>query len=114
MSDGHDNYYSHSQAEGAPQAEHVSHVSPKVLGITLIVMVLGVLVVILGLVIYFDSYMSKYDAQVNETDEISAATWDEIQAKKASLAGHAWVDPETVRIPLDEAIEHTLAEYAQD
>ena len=114
MSDGHDNYYSHTKDEGAPQAEHGSHVSPTVLGLTLVGMILGVLIVILALVVYFNSYMSKYDAQVNETDAVSAATWEEIQEKRASLESYAWVDSETVRIPLSVAIEETLAEYAQD
>jgi cytoskeletal protein RodZ len=114
MSDGHDNYYSHTPDEGAPQQEHTSTVSPKVLGLTLIFMILGVLVVILGLVVYFNSYMSTYNKQVNETDELSAATWEAVQEKKASLESYAWVDSETVRIPLSDAIEDTIAEYAQD
>lgn len=109
--DSHDAYHTHTPAEGAPQHEHGATASPKALGITLIVMVLGVLVVILGLVIYFDNYMSNYEASVNETDEISAATWDDVQERKASLDQHAWIDDQTIRIPLDEAKAKVLSEY---
>ena len=112
--DAHDTYHEHTPDEGAPMPEHGSHVSPKMLGITLIVMVLGVLIVILGLVVYFDSYMSSYRAEANESDELSAATWEEIQDKKASLEEYAWIDNETVRIPLDEAADRVLARYGSD
>lgn len=112
--DAHDTYHEHAPDEGSPMHEHGSHVSPKMLGITLIVMILGVLIVILGLVVYFDSYMSSYRAETSESDELSAATWEEIQDKKASLEEHAWIDNETVRIPLDEATDRVLAQYPVD
>jgi Na+-transporting methylmalonyl-CoA/oxaloacetate decarboxylase gamma subunit len=109
--DSHDAYHTHTRDEGAPQHEHGATASPKALGITLIVMVLGVLVVILGLVVYFDNYMSNYEASVNETDEISGATWNEIQEHKAALEQYAWLDANTVRIPLSEAKAQVIAQY---
>jgi len=112
--DTNDAYHTHTADEGVPMQEHGSQVSPKMLGITLIVMVLGVLIVILGLVVYFDSYMSSYRAEANESDELSAATWEEIQDKKASLEEYAWIDDQTVRIPLSEASERVLAQYGGD
>jgi len=112
--DTHDAYHTHTPDEGAPMQEHASHVSPKALGLTLIVMVFGVLIVILGLVVYFDSYMSSYRAQENETDELSAATWGEIQQKKAELDAYAWIDKNTVRIPIEEATQRVLARYQEN
>ena len=109
--DSHDSYHTHTKEEGAPQQEHTATASPKALGITLIIMVFGVLIVILGLVVYFDNYMSNYEASVNETDEISGATWNEIQEHKASLEQYAWLDSDTIRIPLEDAKARVLAEY---
>lgn len=109
-----DPYHEHTAAEGAPQHEHGSHVSTKALGITLIVMILGVLIVIVGLVIYFDSYMSKYRAQTSETDTLSAATWNEKQEVLAGLNEYAWIDAETVRVPLEVATDKVLSEYGSN
>jgi hypothetical protein len=108
-----DAYHDHSN-DAAPQEAHADVASPKAMGITLILMVLGVLAVIIILVAYFDSYMSKYKAQVNETSALSAPTWEEKQAVLAKLDTYGWVDSETARQPIDLAIEQVIAEYNEN
>ena len=69
-----DAFHDHSHDE-APQQAHAEVASPKAMGITLILMVLGVLAVIIILVAYFDSFMSNYRAEIDETSALSAPTW---------------------------------------
>ncbi len=72
----HDTWHQHTDAEGAPQREHGAHASPKALGITLILMVLGVLFTIIILKVYFDSYMSSYESKVEDNTVAARATWE--------------------------------------
>jgi hypothetical protein len=105
-----DAFHDHTN-DAAPQQAHAEVASPKAMGITLILMVLGVLAVIIILVAYFDSFMSNYEAQVNETSALSAPTWEEKQAVLAKLNTYGWVDAENARQPLELAMDQVIAEY---
>lgn len=99
--DGHDNWHQHSAAEGAPQAEHGSQASAKALGLTFIAMTLGVLLVIIVLKVYFDSYMSSYRAKVEENTTAAAETWQWKQDMLSEMAPSVGI-----------AAEQVIAEYA--
>ncbi len=113
MTDQPDAFHDHSQ-DAAPQEAHAQVASPKALGITLIIMVLGVLAVIFILVAYFDNFMSNYRAEINETTAISGPTWEAKQASIESLNSYGWVNDTTAHQPLDNAIDQVIAEYASN
>src|SRR5512138_1406208 len=104
MSDahGHDAWHQHSAAEGVPQHEHGAHASAKALGLTFIIMVFGVIGVILVLMAYFNSYVSDYKAEQQETTTMMRPAFEAKVAARKQLDEFAWVDADagTVRIPL--------------
>lgn len=99
--DGHDNWHQHTNAEGMPQEEHGAQASAKALGLTFIAMTLGVLLVIIVLKVYFDSYMSSYKAKIEENTTAAAETWNWRQDKLAGMAPS-----------VAAATEQVIAEYA--
>jgi Na+-transporting methylmalonyl-CoA/oxaloacetate decarboxylase gamma subunit len=101
--DGHDQWHQHTAAEGAPQEEHAAQASAKALGLTFIAMTLGVLFVIIVLVVYFRSYMSNYESQINENTEAAALFWEYKSEKLAAIEE-----------PVAGAIDKVIAEYAQN
>ena len=113
MTDQTDAFHDHSNDQ-APQEPHAEVASPKALGITLILMVLGVIAVILILVAYFDNFMSNYRAEINETSAISEPTWQAKQASLATLNSYGWVNNTTAHQPLDIAIDQVITEYASN
>ncbi|MBL4808670.1 MAG: hypothetical protein JKY43_01255 [Phycisphaerales bacterium] len=108
-----DAFHDHSN-DPAPQEAHAQTVSPKALGITLILMVLGVLAVIFILIAYFDNFMSNYHAEINETTAISGPTWEAKQTSLQSLNTYGWVNNTTAHQPIDNAVEQVITEYASN
>lgn len=117
MSDahGHDNWHQHSAAEGMPQHEHGSHTSTKALGLTFIIMVVGVIATILVLIAYFNSYVSTFRAERQEGTAMMRPAFEAKVAAKQRLEEFGWVDREagTVHIPLNNAIDRVVNEYGQ-
>ena len=108
-----DAFHDHSNDQ-APQEAHAAVASPKALGITLILMVLGVIAIILILVAYFDNFMSNYRAEINETSAISAPTWEAKQASIQKLNSYGWVNNTTAHQPIENAIDQVITEYASN
>lgn len=108
-----DAFHDHS-ADQAPQEAHATVASPKAMGITLILMVLGVIAVILILVTYFDAFMSNYDAEINETSAVSGPTWEAKQVSLEKLNAYGWVNATTAHQPIDLAVDQVIAEYASN
>jgi len=113
MTDQPDAFHDHSN-DPAPQEPHTATASPKAMGITLILMILGVLAVIFILIAYFDNFMSNYRAHINETTALSAPTWEAKQASLATLNSYGWVNDTTAHQPLDNAIDQVITEYASN
>jgi hypothetical protein len=115
MSDahGHDAWHQHSTAEGMPQHEHGAHASAKALGLTFITMVVGVIVVILILIAYFNSYVSSTKARLQEGTAMMAPAFNAKVAARSQLESFGWVDQSagTVRVPLPNAIDRVVDEY---
>lgn len=109
-----DAWHRHSADEGAPQVEHGSHASPTALAITFVAMVLGVAVVVLVLVAYFNGYVTKVKAEKNEGVS-SAAEFESYRAASLTrLREYGWADPaaDTVHIPVDAAMDLVVEKYA--
>jgi hypothetical protein len=115
MSDahGHDAWHQHTAAEGMPQSEHGAHASAKALGLTFITMVVGVIVVILILIAYFNSYMSSTRARMQEGTAMMAPAFNDKLAARSKLGSFGWVDQSagTVHIPLPNAIDRVVEDY---
>ena len=108
-----DAFHDHSN-DAPPQEAHTATASPKALGITLILMVLGVLAVIFILVAYFDNFMSNYRQEVSETSALSAPTWEEKQVTLERLNSYGWVNETTAHQPLESAMDQVIADYANN
>ena len=100
--DGHEQWHRHSQDEGMPQAEHGAHASAKALGLTFIGMTLGVLLVIIILKVYFDSYMSSYKAKIEENTDAAKVSWTHKQEVLSEMAS-----------PVRAATDMVIADYAR-
>lgn len=109
-----DEWHRHTAAEGAPQVEHGAIANPAALAIAFFLMV-GALAATVGVIkLYFYSHLSTLRAEKLETST-PAEEWYQYRYNDAprDLGSYGWVDHETVRIPLDSAIERTVAEYAR-
>ena len=115
MSDahGHDDWFRHSSDEALPQVEHAQHVSTKALGITLVMIVFGVLFVLLILSAYFSSYTTQVRAEKQEGTSSAADYLSYRSGMDRRLAETGWVDRtnQTLHIPLDRAVELVVDEY---
>lgn len=109
----HDNWHQHSAEEGAPQHEHGSHMTVKALGMTFIIMTVGVILTILILVAFFNSYVGKYKAGKTEGTGMMEPAFNAKLAAREKLNSYGWVDRDTrtVHIPLDQAMQRVMAEY---
>ena len=109
-----DEWHQHSPEEGAPQIEHGAHATPTVLAITFVAMVLGVAAVVLILVVYFNSYVSRVKAEKQEGVGLSEAFETYRADSIAHLEGYGWTDPASgrVHVPIEMGMEQVIAEYA--
>ena len=110
-----DEWHHHSAAEeGLPQREHGAKVSPTALGVTFVVMTLGVAFTIVVLTAYFNSYNVRYRSSKQE-GVVSARAAYELSRDQANarLREFGWIDRTagTVHVPLDLAAERIVAEY---
>lgn len=110
---GHDDWHQHSAADGVPQDEHAAQASVKALGMTFIIMTVGVILTILVLVAYFKSYVGSYRAKVQEGTAIMQPAFEAKLSARKHLEEFGWIDrdAQTVHIPLDRAMEQVVAEY---
>ncbi|MFK7884277.1 MAG: hypothetical protein AB8F26_08880 [Phycisphaerales bacterium] len=113
MSGSHDDWHQHTAAEGMPQEEHGSQASVKALGMTFIVMTVGVIVTILLLVVYFKSYVGTYKAKVQEGTAIMQPAFEAKLAAQSKLESFGWIDRDarTVHIPIDQAMQSVINDY---
>ncbi|MEM1184108.1 MAG: hypothetical protein AAGI53_03810 [Planctomycetota bacterium] len=115
MSDahGHDDWFRHSGDEALPQVEHAGHVSTKALGISLVLIVFGVLFVLLLLTAYFNSYVTQKKADLEESTTAAAGYMQYRSESTGHLNETGWIDRdnEKLHIPLDRAIEFVVEDY---
>jgi uncharacterized protein HemX len=100
-----DSWHRHGNEEGAPQNEHGAHASARALAITFIAMTLGVAFVIIILMAYFNSYNARFKEQVQETTTLGEPVRVQHAADLAELQSYKWVDQDTIKIPIDQAMK---------
>lgn len=109
-----DAWHAHSAAEGAPQHEHGAKANPAVLAIVTGGFVITVVVTVLLSALYFFSYMTHERRLKSETTVLSEEYRAYRAQADASLTGYGWADPAAgvVRIPISQAMDQVVAEYA--
>jgi len=100
-----DSWHRHNTEEGAAQHEQGAHASARALAITFIAMTLGVAFVIIVLMAYFNSYNARFKEQVQETTTLGEPVRQQHAADLGVLNSYKWIDPDTVKIPIDQAME---------
>jgi len=100
-----DSWHRHKTEEGVSQHEHGAHASARALAITFIAMTLGVAFVIIVLMAYFNSYNARFKEQVQETTTLGEPVRQQHAADLGVLNSSKWIDPDTVKIPIDQAME---------
>ncbi len=112
---GHDDWFRHASDEAAPQAEHAGHVSTKALGVTLLIIVFGVLFVILLLSAYFSSYTTQLKAEKQEGVGSAQEYMSYRSSMQRRLEGTGWIDRDagTLHIPLERAMSMVVEDYQQ-
>jgi hypothetical protein len=114
---GHaDSWHHHDAAEGLPQHEHGSKVSPTALGITFVAMTLGVVFTILVLVAYYNSYKTAYVSGKQEGLLTARAEYETTRDQAlARQREYGWVDRAagTVHTPIEDAARRVVDAYAR-
>ena|SRR5688572_19034472 len=108
-----DAWHRHTAAEGAPQPEHGAIANPGMLAIAFFLMV-GALAATVGIIkLYFYAHLSTLRAEKMETTA-PAEDWYKYRYTDTPqiFETFGWVDHETVRIPLDAAMQKVVQEYA--
>lgn len=115
-----DEWHHHSEAEGEPQEEHAPKIDAGMLAFSFIAIVLVVAVMVLGLILYFNSYSGQLRARLTETTVLSK----EYSAYKARMDAelglngqeglYQWSDATAgkVQMPVSEAMRHVVDRYA--
>ncbi len=109
-----DEWHSHTAAE-VPQHEHGAKANPAILAIVTGGFVLTVVLTILLSMIYFFHYMT-HERQLKKETTVMSEEYRAYRAQaEASLTGYGWADPASgvVRVPITQAMDKVLADYAQ-
>ncbi len=112
---GHDDWFRHGSDEAAPQAEHAGQVSTRAVGVTLLVIVFGVLFVILLLSAYFSSYTTQLKAEKQEGVGSAQEYMSYRTTAQRRLEAAGWIDREAgkLHIPLERAMSMVVDEYRE-
>lgn len=112
-SDHHDDWFRHTPAEGLPQQEHAAHVNTTAIGLTLLVIVFGVLAMVIVLSMYYVSYTTNLKAERQEGTQSAAAYLAYRDNAESALSSFGWADRDAgkVNIPIDRAMDDVVAYY---
>lgn len=113
-----DVWHHHSAAEGMPQHEHGSRANPAALGLIFLSIVFGFLAFFFVVWGYFNSSITRYKAELNES--VTSTLRGEYETMRsgsqtALTQPAGWLDREagTVRLPIDRAESLVIDEYAR-
>lgn len=109
-----DAWHRHTPDEGRPQHEHGARARPGILAVVCISMIVAVVGMVLGVVVYFEWYVTRLKADRTETITAAVKARSEKEAARNALAGPSvWVDREagTVTIPIERAKRLVVEEY---
>lgn len=114
-----DDWHHHDKSEGRPQAEHAGKADTFLLAKWCLGLVFALGVVILALVMYFDSYKTRMMAHMTETNVLakdyqSYRTGQEaILGTNGAAAQYSWSDQKAgkVQIPIEDAMRKVESQY---
>lgn len=112
-----DAWHSHTPDEGQPQEEHASQANPLVLGVSLLATVVFLVVVVLVIFMYFETFVNDLRFKRVENTALSK---DQLQYKfvvEETFKDHSLLPPQyaaqgVVTIPLEEAKKRVVQRYA--
>lgn len=108
-----DAWHRHTSGEGHSQHEHGAHANPKVLLVTLIAMVFGTLFVVLVLMAFFNTYTSRFKTAMEESTSIGQPAREARAAATGALSSWGWTPANTLRMPIDQAMEAVVLERSE-
>ncbi|HHN77646.1 MAG TPA: hypothetical protein ENK11_03090 [Phycisphaerales bacterium] len=109
----HDDWFRHSPEEGLPQHEHAGHVNTTSIGLTLLVIVFGVLGLVILLSMYYVSYTTTLKAERQEGTRSAAEYLAYRDSAERALSSFGWADRNAgkVNLPIDRAMDDVVAYY---
>jgi hypothetical protein len=116
-----DPWHLHTPEEGRPQVEHVAKANPAAIGAAFGLMSLVLVVTVIAVIIYFNSYVTQSRAMRIETT-VLAEPWQQyrrdVLGEDGVLNTYGWApgpegEPDTVRLPLAVAVERVVEEYSE-
>lgn len=111
-----DSWHAHAEAEGLPQREHVAHVNIRAMLVVFVLMVVAILVMVVGLTIFYHKSTSDLRAVRLE----NTAEWREfVLTRDRSLeriSGYRGLSEaeRTVQIPVDQAETAVIERYSKE
>lgn len=109
-----DAWHRHSSDEGMPQAEHAARINPFGLYVGVFGILGFVVVSVIVVAIYFQSYVSTYRAEKQESVDVSEEYVAMRARADATLANYQWIDmrENVVSLPIDVAMDRVVDAYA--
>ncbi|MEM1071552.1 MAG: hypothetical protein AAGB48_01080 [Planctomycetota bacterium] len=113
-----DAWHAHAADEPQPQAEHASQINRGVLLIVFVAMVVSILVMVIGLTIFYNYSQAQLRAErienVVEYERYYQPTYR--LPGEANVATYRWLDNNegTVQIPVERAAARVAERYAED
>jgi hypothetical protein len=109
-----DEWHLHTAEEGEAQPEHARIADPRLITVAFVVMVVALVAVVGALIVYFDSYATKELARKSETlDTARHSAYRSTAEMELRTAGPLDAETQTVRLPIDRAIERVVRAYEE-
>ncbi|MDX9911040.1 MAG: hypothetical protein RBS39_04335 [Phycisphaerales bacterium] len=109
-----DAWHRHSSEEGMPQSEHAARINPYGLYLGVFGILGFVVVSVVIVAVYFQSYVSTYRAEKQESVNVSEDYVAMRARADATLANYQWIDMRegVVSLPIDVAMDNVIEKYA--
>lgn len=111
-----DDWHAHSADEPRPQVEHAAHVNRGALMVVFVAMVVSILVMVIGLTMFYNYTVAQRRAVVMENTVEYAREYKPYYAQATgNINSYRWLETgETVQIPVDRAARLVAERYAND
>jgi hypothetical protein len=114
LRDEPDEWHLHTAEEGEAQPEHARIADPRLITLAFIIMVVALVAVVGALIVYFDSYATRELARKSETLDTSRhSAYRSTAEMELRTAGPIDPETQTVRLPIDRAIERVVRTYEE-
>lgn len=110
-----DAWHRHSAEEGAPQAEHASHVNTLALGVVFVVITTVIVVIVTLVGMFFQRHITTLRRErVEIVEPIATPQLDYRQATLNNLSTYGWANEQagTVRVPVESVYDTIIQEQA--